>query len=458
MKSKISFLITSLVLSTFSYCQIMTTIAGTGSFTDSGDSGLATLANISEPQYICFDKLGNLYIAEGILPGFRKIDKNGIITTPIKFNKAIIGITLNNNGDLYLCSDNVMKIDSSNKVISIAGGGTSTASGISAIQEKFNVVEGMIFDEIKTLYIADLYRVMKLDSNGIITTISGTYGIYGYNGDNGPAKYALFFSIGDIKFDKKGNLFICDEGNNVIRKIDTSGIITTVVGTGIAGFSGDNDSAINATINQPTGLAFDNFGNLYISDQGNNRIRKVDTNGIISTYAGSGKYGNLDGPALQSTLNYPMGIAFDSADNLYIADYGNNLIRKVTPAVLPVTFLSFNVQGFKSFNGNTNTLVNWETASEINTAYFNIQRSTDGISFETIGKVKAKGISIYTFNDQSPLWGGLLYYRLEIVDNNGSITYSDVKELSIINYQLSIAPNPAKDYITVIGSNITGNY
>ena len=149
-----------------------------------------------------------------------------------------------------------------------------------------------------------------------------------------------------------------------------------------------------------------------------------------------------------------MGIAFDSADNLYIADYGNNLIRKVTPAVLPVTFLSFNVQGFKSFNGNTNTLVNWETASEINTAYFNIQRSTDGISFETIGKVKAKGISIYTFNDQSPLWGGLLYYRLEIVDNNGSITYSDVKELSIINYQLSIAPNPSKDYISIIGSNI----
>ena len=96
----------------------------------------------------------------------------------------------------------------------------------------------------------------------------------------------------------------------------------------------------------------------------------------------------------------------------------------------------------------------WETSTEINTSHFNIQRSTDGISFETIGNVSAKGASIYSFNDQSPLWGGLLYYRLEIVDKNGSKTYSDVKELSIINYQLSIAPNPSKDYISIIGSNI----
>ena len=127
----------------------------------------------------------------------------------------------------------------------------------------------------------------------------------------------------------------------------------------------------------------------------------------------------------------------------------------ITVAALPVVLLSYSLS--PSFGGVGEAVSNqWQTSTEINTSYFNIQRSTDGITFYTIGKVNAKGASSYTFNDQSPLWGagGLLYYRLEIVDKNGSKTYSDVKEVSIINYQLSSAPNPAKDYITVVGSNI----
>ena len=127
-----------------------------------------------------------------------------------------------------------------------------------------------------------------------------------------------------------------------------------------------------------------------------------------------------------------------------------NIMVAPMPVVLKYYSLS------PSFGGVGEAVLNqWETSTEINTAYYNVQRSTDGVTFFTIGKVNAKGVGSYSFNDQSPLWGaGVLYYRLEIVDNNGSKTYSEVKELSIVNYPLSISPNPAKDYVTINGVNI----
>ena len=127
----------------------------------------------------------------------------------------------------------------------------------------------------------------------------------------------------------------------------------------------------------------------------------------------------------------------------------------VMVAPMPVVLLSFNVSGFKSFNGNTNTEVSWVTSTEINTAYFNVQRSTDGINFWTIGKVIAKGASSYRYIDNTNLTG-VIYYRLEIVDKNGALSYSEIREidLSSSNNEISIYPNPAKDVVTINGNNI----
>ena len=122
--------------------------------------------------------------------------------------------------------------------------------------------------------------------------------------------------------------------------------------------------------------------------------------------------------------------------------------------LLPVVLLSFKVQGFKSFNGNTNTLVSWETATEMNVSHFNVQRSEDGVNFENVGIVKAKGAGIYSFTAPPPPEGGIEYFRLKIVDKNGSITYSDIRELTMDNGRLTISPNPAKDYVTINGTNI----
>ena len=123
-------------------------------------------------------------------------------------------------------------------------------------------------------------------------------------------------------------------------------------------------------------------------------------------------------------------------------------------APMPVVLLSFNVSGFKSFNGNTNTLVSWETATEMNVSHFNVQRSEDGVNFENVGIVKAKGAGIYSFTAPPPPEGGIEYFRLKIVDKNGSITYSDIRELTMDNGRLTISPNPAKDYVTINGTNI----
>ena len=125
----------------------------------------------------------------------------------------------------------------------------------------------------------------------------------------------------------------------------------------------------------------------------------------------------------------------------------------VNVKALPVTILSFNVSAFKSFNGNTNTLVNWETATEINVDHFNIQRSENGIKFYTINTVNAEGASRYTYNDVPNLIG-VIYYRLENVDKNGAISYSEVKQLIIDNGELIISPNPSNDYVTISGGNI----
>ena len=191
---------------------------------------------------------------------------------------------------------------------------------------------GVALDDAGNLYIADRDdpRIRKVDAGGTITTVAGIR-TRGFSGDGGPATSAQINSPRGVALDGAGNLYIVDTGNNRIRKVDTSGIITTVAGTGDAGFSGDGGPATSARLSGPRGVALDDAGNLYIADRDNNRIRKVDTSGTITTVAGTGDAGfsGDGGPALSATLNGPSGVALDGAGNLYIAEFGNSRIRKV---------------------------------------------------------------------------------------------------------------------------------
>ncbi len=214
------------------------------------------------------------------------------------------------------------------------GSGGYSGDGGPAKEARLNNPYGVAIDASGNLYIADYtnHRIRKVAPDGTISTVAGT-GSSGYSGDGGPADQARLNSPAGIAADSSGNLYIADRYNNRIRKVAPDGTISTVAGTGGAGYSGDGGPAAQAQINSPTGVTLDSSGNLYIADRYNNRIRKVAPDGTISTVAGTGSsgYSGDGGPADQAQLYWPFGVVLDSSGNLYITDYSNHRIRKVAP-------------------------------------------------------------------------------------------------------------------------------
>ncbi len=208
----------------------------------------------------------------------------------------------------------------------------SYAKGVLATETEISLVDGIAVDKKGSIYLSsrDHNTINRVDKNGTLSRFAGT-GVSGYSGDGGPALKATFNTTAGLAIDDEGNVYIADRENHVVRKVNKKGIITTIAGTGTPGFSGDGGPAAKAQLNLPSGLALDSKGNLYISDRSNNRIRIMDKKGIIKTYAGNGEdgYGGDAGPALKARIDRPFGIDIDDKDNLYIADRGNNRIRKV---------------------------------------------------------------------------------------------------------------------------------
>ena len=226
-------------------------------------------------------------------------------------------------------------------ISTVAGGGTSTGNGDSGPATSAHLTNpvDVAFDAAGNLYIADVavyvgddgFKVRKVTPSGIITTVAGN-GTPTFNGDGIPATSAGI-SVNGIAVDRAGNLYIADRQNERVRKVSPAGVITTLAGTGVMGFSGDGGLATSAQLNLPTDVATDAAGNVYIVDVGNERIRRVGVDGVIRTVAGNGQYGfgGDGGTATSATLANPGGIAIDAAGNLLIADYGNDRIRRVTP-------------------------------------------------------------------------------------------------------------------------------
>ncbi len=276
--------------------QIIKTIAGNNTAGFSGDGGAATAANLHYPGGVAVDASGNVYIADITNGRIRKVSASGIITTV-----AGSGAT--------------------------DGTGAYSGDGGPATAAKFYGPVDVARDGAGNLYVADIFnqRVRKISATGSITTFAGN-GTAGYSGDGGAATAAKLNYPATVAVDRAGNVYIGDESNHCIRKVTTSGVITTVAGTGTAGFTGDGGPATAARISGVK-LAVDLSGNLYIGTD--YRIRKVDTSGIISTVAGNGSnYGGYGGPATNAGFT-PSGIAVDSMGNIYIAEGLNSCILRV---------------------------------------------------------------------------------------------------------------------------------
>jgi trimeric autotransporter adhesin len=317
-------------------------------------------AYIGNPQGVAIDRTGNVYFS-GLNCVF-KLDPTGVLT--LAAGNARLGysgdggpaanaqlntpqgVTVDAAGNLYVAEDNrVRKVSPSGTIITVAGNGSKGYSGDvgHAISAQISTVfwppyvnsTELAVDVGGSLYIADSgnNRVRKVSPTGVITTVAGT-GSGGYSGDGGLATNAQFSEPTGVAVDTNGSLYIADLGNSRIRKVSPTGIVTTVAGSGIVGMAGDGGPAVNAQIGFPSSVAVDASGNIYIGDPANNRIRKVSAAGIISTVAGGGRAAGLgDGAdASNSNLSLPLGVAADSGGNLYIADWGDRRIRKVSAA------------------------------------------------------------------------------------------------------------------------------
>lgn len=329
------------------------TIAGDGTTAFSGDGGPATAAGLNHPRTLVLDSSGNLYISDVDNLRIRRVTPAGIISTVAGNGlpgssgdggpavnaslSSMLGLALDNAGNLYIAdagNRRVRKVTPAGIISTIAGTGVQGFSGDGgpATSAQLNTPASVLFSA-GNLYISDSsnQRIRRISSDGTITTVAGN-GVTGFSGDGGPATgAALAFPLG-MAMDSIGNLYFADGNNNRVRRISPAGVITTVVGNGVGHFAGDQGPAISASLDVPEDVAFDSAGNLFIADAGNNRVRKVDNSGIISTLAGVGDNGfsGDGGPATEAMLNFPWGLTTDAAGSVYIADRVNSRVRVVS--------------------------------------------------------------------------------------------------------------------------------
>jgi len=357
MKTRLYFLFWCICILIFGFfdpagAQIINTCAGDGTPAFGGDGGPAVLAYLNNPYGICVDTSGNLYIADVSNDRIRKVDTFGIITTYA--GSVVMGgstgdggpatnaslysprsVITDKHGNLYFTdagNNKIRKVDATGTISTIAGNGAwgYFGDGGAATNAKIGNSYGVAADDAGNIYFSDAGHnvIRKIDASGNISTVAGT-GVSGFVGEGTPATSAQLQNPYGIAVDGSGNLYIADCNNNRIRKVNTAGIISTIAGTGTGGFSGDGFPATTAYLNGPNGVGTDAFGNIYITDQVNSRVRKVNAAGIITTVAGSPSSGFFGdgGPATAAWLNSPSGVTIARNKKIYIADYSNERIR-----------------------------------------------------------------------------------------------------------------------------------
>ncbi len=348
----------------------ITTVAGSGVSGYSGDGGAATIARLNRPRGVGLNQSGGVLIADTINNRIRLVSAGKIASIAGNGTGSFSGdggsavaASLKNPEGVVSLGATVYAADTANLRVRrfVPGGAIATASGngtpqfgdtAKAANAQFDNPDGLALDSSGNLYVADTlnHRVRKISPSGTISTIAGS-GVQGYSGDGGVATAAKLSLPRGLALDVGGNLYIADSDNDRVRRVTPGGTISTVAGTGVAGFSGDNGPATSARLNEPSAVAVDASGRLYISDTGNNRVRRV-TSGIINTFAGKGVSGATGdgGPAKNAALAAPRGLAVAGSD-VYIADWANGKVRKVDGSGIITTLAGIGIAGFAGDGG-----------------------------------------------------------------------------------------------------------
>jgi hypothetical protein len=338
----------------------VTTLAGSAHFTGSVD-GTGSAAWFKDPTGIAVDSAGNVYVADTGNNTIRKITGGGLVTTlaglagslgsadgtgnAARFN-APWGVAVDSAGNLYVAdryNDTIRKITSSGVVTTLAGvvGRALTGDGPGSAAG-FSSPGGIAVDSAGNLYVADYGNstIRKITSGGVVTTLAGSAGVTGSADGTGSA--ARFKNPSGVAVDSAGNVYVADTWNNTIRKITSAGVVTTLAGLPGSDQTWADGTGSAARFDQPTGIAVDSAGNIYVADLLNDTIRKITSGGVVTTLAGlvqggGGTLGWNDGTGIAAEFHYPSGVAVDSAGNVFVADTYNSEIRKITPAGVVTT-------------------------------------------------------------------------------------------------------------------------
>jgi hypothetical protein len=331
---------------------VVSTVAGTAGVAGTVN-GTGTAAQFSSPVGIAVDGSGNLYVADQTDYTIRKVTPAGVVTTLAgtagvvgsadgaaniaRFNNPY-GLAVDGNGNVYVADSGngiIREISPAGVTTTIAGTAKvyGSANGTGAAAE-FNVPLAVAVDGSGNVYVSDYSNsnVRKITSSGVVTSLAGNTGITGYaDGTGAGAEFNSPFGIG---VDGSGNVYVADSGNNEIRKITSSGTVTTLAGSR----PNTNGTGAAAGFNLTTGVAVDASGNVYVADQQNDEIRKITPDGAVTTLAGSpGDAGSNDGTGAAAKFDAPFGLAADGSGNVFVADTGNDTIRKITPAGVVTT-------------------------------------------------------------------------------------------------------------------------
>ncbi|HTB30854.1 MAG TPA: T9SS type A sorting domain-containing protein [Bacteroidia bacterium] len=434
-----------LLLPLINEAQNIVNFAGNGNMGYSGDGFPANsgFCELYQPAGIYIDRAGNTYIDDCANNVIRKVNTNGIIST-------FAGIKITGNGGYYgdggpatnaelnlpedICADtsgNIYIADFDNAVIrmvntsgiisTVVGSGFVGYSGDGgpATNAELDLPVYVFVDKQENMYISDIgnYVIRKVDASGIISTFAGN-GKGGYSGDGGPATAAEILSPTGICEDSTGNIyFAMGSGNTpVIRKVNSSGIISTIAGNGIAGYSGDGGPATSAELDFLFGLCFDGAGNLLVCDGANNRVREINTSGIISTIAGNGHVGRSGdgGPATAAELYDPSGIAINQYGNVYFSESFNNDVREIV----------YNPEGIEDIRNNGDISIYPNPANQKLNLQFNKQ--IYGLATLSVIDITGREILNSTLStihyplsiDVSSLSAGMYFLNVKTKDNN----------------------------------------
>jgi uncharacterized protein (TIGR03437 family) len=319
------------------------TVAGTST----RDNGPATMAFLNFPQGLAIDSSGDLVVADMGNSAARRFRIGVNINTFGQLLGSPFGVAVDQTGNFYVTDEepgfpsenpHILRLEPDGTTSIIAGTGPDgyAGDGLQAVGAGINLPQGLAVDTTGNIYLADFgdNRVRMIDTQGVIHTIAGN-GKPLFSGDGGPAT-AAGMNPADLAVDGQGDVFVVDQLNNRVRKIAPNGNISTVVGNGIPGYMGDGGPAEAAELNAPTGIAIDQNGNLYIADEGNSVVRRITTGGLITTIAGNGTLtpsSGDGGPATAAALD-PWSIAVDAPGNVYVTDSFNDRVRELTPMVV----------------------------------------------------------------------------------------------------------------------------